>query len=244
VRVLGNMLVVLVELALVAAAGMLAWRAPVAFAVLTLLLALGLGLRLEQQRLAHEMPFYFAHTGRWSRALRVGLAGGEAVLKAIVAGGIALVTFSGTELGRLAAMAAIFAGLVLVGSMALRRATLSLGMRPARWGFFRMAVPLGILYSLALSAFPAPTLGALAWRALFDLPARPSLAQLGETLFHVRLWADDLIVRVIAVWLGADGARLAGLLVSSNVLTGFLVALYAVAVSEVVRHLEERQARH
>ena len=31
-----------------------------------------------------------------------------------------------------------------------------------------------------------------------------------------------------------------GLVISSNVLTGFLVALYAVAVSEIVRGMEER----
>ncbi len=238
-RVLRNSLIVAVELALVAGVGWLAWRLPLVFTAMTLALALGLGLRLEMARIAHEMPFYFEHTSRFGAALRVLIGSGEAILKALLAGGIALITFSGTDPGRLMAIAAIFAVLVLVGSMALRRASLSFGMKPARWGYFRMGAPLGLLVSFAMGFFPAPTTGAIAWRALFDLPQRPSLAQLGETLFQVRLWADDMIVRVLGVWLGTDGAKLAGLVISSNVLTGFLVALYAVAISEVVRVMEE-----
>jgi hypothetical protein len=96
-----------------------------------------------------------------------------------------------------------------------------------------------LLYAIGTSWFPAPKLADIAWRAVFELPRRPSLAQLGETLFHVRLWADDMIVRLLVPWLGVDGARLAGIVISSNVLTGFVIALYAVAVSEIVRGLEE-----
>ncbi|MFM9940927.1 MAG: hypothetical protein ACKVP7_15695 [Hyphomicrobiaceae bacterium] len=238
-RLLLNMLTVAVELALVAGTGWLAWKQPLLFMGLTLVLALGLGLKLELARITHEMPFYFERSGRLGAALRLAVGSGEAILKALVVGGIALITFSGTDAARLLAMAAIFAVLVLTGSMALRRAHLSLGMKPARWGYFRMGAPLGLLVSVAMGFFPAPTTGAIAWRALFDLPQRPNLAQLGETLFQVRLWADDMIVRVLGVWLGPDGAKLAGLVISSNVLTGFLVALYAVAISEVVRAMEE-----
>lgn len=238
-RILLNVLTVAVELGLVAGIGWLAIRQPLLFTGLTMVLALGLGLRLELQRITHEMPFYFERTGRLAAAIRLGIATGEALLKSILAAGIALITFSGTDPSRLQALAAIFAVLVLLGSMALRRASLSLGMRPARWGYFRMGAPLGLLVSLALSVFPAPTTSAIAWRALVDTPQRPSLAQLGETLFQVRLWADDIIVRVLATWVGPEGAKLVGLVISSNVLTGFLVALYAVAISEVVRVLEE-----
>ena len=157
----------------------------------------------------------------------------------MLAAAIALIVFSGTDSARLQALAAIFGVLVLVGSMALRRATISLGLRPARWGFFRMGAPLGLLYAIATSVFPAPRLSDIAWRAVFDLPRRPSLSQLGETLFHVRLWVDDMIVRLLAQWLGPDTARIAGIVISSNVLMGFVIALYAVAVSEIVRAMEE-----
>lgn len=239
-RVVVNFGIVAVELALVAGIGWLAWQWPLAFTALTFVLALGLGLRLEQQRLAFEMAFYFERAGRLTSLLRLIVGSGEAIMKAVLAAVLALMTFSGTNAGRLQALAAIFAVLVLIGSIILRRATISLGMRPARWGFFRMGPPLGVLVSIAMSFFPAPSTSAIAWRTFFDLPDRPTLMKLGETLFQVRLWADDMIVRVLATWLGDGGARAAGLILSSNVLTGFLVALYAVAVSEVVRVMEER----
>ncbi len=238
-RILGNMLIVAVEVALILGVAWLAWRQPLLFTGLTLILAVGLGLRLELARITHEMTFYFDRSGRFTAALRLAIGSGEALLKAIVAAGIALITFSGTDPVRLQVVAVIFAVLVLLGSITLRRASLSLGMRPARWGYFRMGAPLGLLVSLAMNIFPAPTTSAIAWRALFDTPVRPSLAQLGETLFQVRLWADDMIVRVLGAWLGPETAKMAGLVISSNVLTGFLVALYAVAISEVVRLMEE-----
>lgn len=51
-----------------------------------------------------------------------------------------------------------------------------------------------------------------------------------------------MIGRVLATWLGPEGGKFAAVLVSSNVLVGFLVALYAVAISEVVRLMEEAGA--
>ena len=228
---------------MIAAASVLAWRAPLWFAALTFALALGLGLRLEVDRLAHEAPFYFGRVGGLARPVQLIFGCGEAAFKAVLAAAIALITFSGTDAWRLQTTAALFGGLVLFGSALLRRLTVSWAVRPARWGYFRMAAPFGLLFSIAMSFFPSPNLAGLAWRALFELPQRPNLAQLSETLFQVRLWADDMIVRVLAQVLGADGARLAGLVISSNVLTGFLVALYAVAVSELVRGMEERRWR-
>lgn len=53
----------------------------------------------------------------------------------------------------------------------------------------------------------------------------------------------DLVVKVLTQLMGADLGRILGVLVSSNVLAGFVLALYAVAVSEIVRGLEERHWR-
>ena len=235
-----NMLIVAIEVAVIAAASFLAWRAPLWFAGLTFVLALGLGLRLDVERLAHESPFYFGRVGGFARPVQLIFGCGEAAFKAVLAAAIALITFSGTDAWRLQITAALFGGLVLFGSALLRRLTVSLAVRPARWGYFRMAAPFGLLFSLGMSFFPPPNLAGLAWRALFEVPQRPNLAQLAETLFQVRMWADDMVVRVLNPLLGADAARVAGLVISSNVLTGFLVALYAVAVSEIVRGMEER----
>ncbi|MDX2154904.1 MAG: hypothetical protein SFW09_00210 [Hyphomicrobiaceae bacterium] len=238
-----NGTIVAIELGLVAGIGWLAWKTPLVMSGLTAGLALVLGLRLEIRRLGFEMPFYFERAGRVSGIFRAAVGGGHALLKATVAGIVAVMTFSGTEQGRLQVMAGIFAACVLVGSMLLRRLTISFGAKPAHWGFFRMGAPLGLLFSAAMSFFPPPTSVEVARKVLLDLPARPSIAQGAEALFSLRLWIDDLLVRLLASHVGPDWAKMVGIVVGSNMLAGFVIAVYAVAIAEVVRILEEAHWR-
>lgn len=238
VRFVLGLLTAVVEVGLVVGAAYLVWRSPPAFAALTAGLALTLGLRLELARLAHEMPFYFERVGRIGFALRMLVGSAEAMLKAVVAGGVALVTFSGTNSERLQIVAVVVGVMVFFSAAALRRLTLSFGVKPARWGYFRMAVPLGIAFSIAMSFFPAPSTAGLAWQTI-DLPQRPTVEKVGELLFNARLWIDGLIYNLISGAIGPEAGRIAALIVNSNVLTGFVLAIHAVAVSEVTRMLEE-----
>lgn len=238
-----NLLIVAIELALAAGAGWLAWQMPLVFAALTAVLALTLGFQLELRRLAFETPFYFERSSGLARIVRALLGGGQAIFKGVIAGLVAVMTFSGTEQSRLMVVAALFAACVLVGSTLLRRLTISFGARPTHWGFFRMAAPLGLLFSAAMSLFPPPSSLDVVRQVLLDLPARPSIAQAGEALFSVRLWIDDLIVRIVGSYVGPEWARAIGVVVGSNVLVGFVIAVYAVVLSEVVRTLEEAHWR-
>jgi hypothetical protein len=234
-----NLLIVIIELGLAAGAGWLAWQMPIAFSALTALLALFLGVQLELRRLAFETPFYFERSSRLARVVRGVLGSGQALFKGVVAGLVALMTFSGTGESRLMIVAALFAACALVGSTILRRLTISFGARPTHWGFFRMAPPLGLLFSGAMSLFPPPSSLDVVRQVLLELPAKPSIAQAGEALFSVRLWVDDLIVRILSGYTGPEWAKVIGIVIGSNVLAGFIIAIYAVVLSEVVRTLEE-----
>lgn len=243
IHVLINLFIVAAELALAAAAGWLAATEPVAFAALTAFLAVVLGVRLELRRLAFEAPFYFEQSSGIGRLFRALIGGGQALFKGVLAGLVALMTFSGTEQSRLQVVAGLFVVCALIGSTLLRRLTISLGARPAHWGFFRMAAPLGLLFSSAMSFFPAPSSLDVARRVLLDLPMRPSIAQAGEALFSLRLWIDDLLVRLISGYAGPEWGKVIGILIGSNMLVGFILAIYAVMLSEVVRTLEEAHWR-
>lgn len=238
-----NVFIVAVELGLAAGIGWLAWTEPLLFSAATALVAVAMGLRLELKRLAFEQPFYFERTSGIGTFFRAVFGGGHALLKGIGAGVVAMMTFSGTEQTRLQALAVLFVIVVLIGSTVLRRLTISFGARPAHWGFFRMAVPLGLIFSTAMSFFPPPSSLDVAKRVLLDLPQRPGIAQAGEALFAIRLWIDDLIVRLAAGFVGPDWAKAIGVVIGSNVLVGFIIALYAVMLSEVVRTLEEAHWR-
>ena len=132
----------------------------------------------------------------------------------------------------------VIGGCLFAGTSLLRRLSISMGAMPARWGFFRIAVPLGLLFSVAMAFWPAADTLTIGRKLLLDTPAIPSLAQAGELLFLVKQKLNELLVSLIAALGARDWAPVIGVVVSANVLTGFVIGIYAVVIAEVVRRLE------
>lgn len=239
VRVIVNAVILAIELALVAGVAWVGWRYPLALAGAAAVLALLMGIVLERARIRNEIEFYF---GRAADALSwagASFALVEALLKALLAGVITLVTFSGTDGSRLQLVAIVFGVCVFAGSSLLRRLSMTFGASPSRWGFFRLAAPMGLLYSAAVSFLPHPTTAELTRRLLLDTPARPSLAQASELLFVLKQKFDEIVVTMIGAFVPPDIAKVLGVLVSVNMLTGFAIGVFAVAIAEIVRRMEE-----
>jgi hypothetical protein len=237
-RIIFNALIMLGELAAICAVAWFGFTQPLAFAVATTLLALALGVALEIARLKNEMPFYFDRSpGRFALfAAAVGSL--EAFVKALLAGVAALLTFLGTDQDRLFNVAIIFAVCLFLGTGIVRWLTNRFQARPLRWGYFRLAAPLGLLFSLGLSFIPAPGLTELARRATFELPDRPSLDQGSEFLFLLKQSFDEIIAKLLALVVDPAWAQPLSALLSVNMLTGFVLAVYAVLIAEGVRRLE------
>ena len=240
VRILFNAVIMALELGGVVAVAWLGFHQPVTFAAVTAALSFVMGFRLEQARLGNEIPFYFNRPISVLSLPAKAVALGEAMFKAVLAGLVALLTFSGTDTTRLTWIAVIFGAGVYFGASVLRRLSMTFGGLPARWGYFRLAAPLGLAYSVAVAFLPVPSVGTVARELLLNLPVRPSLAQASETLFQLKQKFDQLLVLMLSELLGPDGARIIGLFGSVNVLTGFVIAVYAVAIAEAVRVLERR----
>lgn len=236
-RIYHNGLAILAEIGLVVLIAWVGFTWPMLFAGLTILVSLTFGLTLELARVKFELPFYFYETGRTRRAVAQLVAAGEACLKALVAGLAALLTFSGTDQARLWTIAILFAVIIFAGAGVLRRLSISFRAVPARWGYFRLAAPLGVLFSLALTFLPAVSFSSLGYE-IFNLPERPSLEKASELLFILKQKFDEIVISILSLFLNADVARIAGAFLSVNVLTGFVLALYAVIVSEIGRVIE------
>lgn len=245
-RVIVNALIMAAELGAVATAAWIGWQFPYWFAAGTAALALLLGLNLDYQRLKHEYPFYFE--GARPRLL-IGLralAFGDSAIKSIVAGLVALITFSGTNDERRLIIAVCFAIAVFAGTSLLRRLSITFGANPARWGFFRLAVPLGLVFSTgvalaaALQYVQTATLTDIGRQLVFDMPQRPSIDQVSDLLFNLKQYVDSVIATLLTTVMPTDWAQVASLVISVNVLTGFIVALYALIIAEGVRWTERR----
>lgn len=245
-RLLANLVAMALEAGAAVVAAAAAYYYPFLFAAATTAAALALGARLEYLRLVNELVFYFGD-GRTRSRIVVGMvAAGEAVFKALLAGVASVFTFSGTDSGRLLLVATVFGVCVWIGANVLRWLAIRFNARPARWGFFRLVAPLGFLFSLGIGLLAearllaTPTLGDLGKRLVLELPARPGIGQVSEFLFLIKQYFDGLIVSLLAVPFGTEVAKAIGILVSVNMLAGFVISIYAVLISEIVRAMEER----
>jgi len=232
-----NAFVMAIELAAIAAVAWLGYVAPLAFAALTALLALALGVALEIARLKNEIPFYFDRAPGRLMLFTRAVASLEAFVKALLAGVVALLTFLGTDQDRLFAIAVIFAVVLFLGVQIVRFLSDRFQARPLRWGYFRLAAPLGLLFSVGQSMLPSPGLAELAKRVTFDLPERPSIEQGSEFLFLLKQSFDDMVERLLGWVMSPSLAEFASAIISVNVLTGFVVALYAVLIADGARRL-------
>lgn len=245
-RVVVNALVMAAEIAAVAGVAWLGWQYPFYFSAATALVGFLLGWHLDYLRLKHEYPFYFnVDRPRFLLGLRL-ISLGDSLVKGIVAGLVALLTFSGTDDARRLAVAVCFGVAIYAGASLLRRLSMSFGAKPARWGFFRLAVPLGLVFSsgvalaAALGYLKTPTLTDIGRQLVFDMPSKPSIDQVSDLLFNLKQYIDSVIATLLTSMMPVEWAQVLGLVISVNVLTGFIVAIYALLIAEVVRWIEQR----
>lgn len=245
VRILVNALIMALEIGAVAALGWLGYRYPFYFAALTIAMSFAVGVVLEQARFAFDLPFFFEKVG-WLRKIVYGVfAVVEAIWKGLLAGLVALLTFSGTDDARKYWIAIAFAVTVWIGAAVLRRLSITFQARASRWGYFRLAIPLGLVFSIALAVLngfgmiKTPGVWELLQHIALDLPKTPNLDQLSELLFKLKLFFDGLVVAILEKFLPQSLANALGVVVSVNTLTGFIAAVYAVVIAEIVLRLED-----
>ena len=244
VSILANALILAIEIGLIVAMATLGYRHPALFAALTAALAFLMGLHLERARLRNELPFYFGRAVSRS-AFLVGLVATlEAAVKGLLAGLVALLTFSGTDQNRLFWVSILFGASLFAATSLLRRLSISLDALPARWGYFRLAAPCGLLFSIGMSLLvaaklvPQAGLGDIARRIVWETAPKPTIEQVSELLFVFKQYLDGVIVAIAGTVLPPGWAEALGAIISVNLLSGFVVAVHAVAIAEIVRRLE------
>ena len=152
--ILINAATMAIELAAIAAVAWLGLHYPLVFAGVTAAIAITIGVRLEFARLQNEFPFYFDRVPGRAVLFAWVVGGAEAFVKALLAGVVGLLTFLGTDPERLTWVALIFAFTLFLGVQIVRWLTHTLKARPLRWGYFRLAAPLGLIYSIGIVVPP------------------------------------------------------------------------------------------
>ncbi len=243
-RVILNFLLIVFEIGACVGLAWLGLHYPLLFAGLTGGLAFTLGIGLEIARLRNELPFYFG-PGNTLRGLFVPVVGfGEALFKGLLAAVAALFTFSGTDKDRLFWVALVFGVVVYAGAALLRLLALKLDARPERWGFFRLGPPLGLLFSALVAGLalyglvPSPTVGDIGWTIVWEMPKIPNVEQASELFFRIKQAFDGFVVTLLSSFMPEVWARVLGIVLSVNVLAGFVAALYAAIIAGIVGRIE------
>jgi hypothetical protein len=113
-----------------------------------------------------------------------------------------------------------------------------------RWGYFRLAPLLGLLFSVLIAGMgavgwlPQTSVSDIGWKIIFDTPARPSIEQVSELLFQIKQAFDHFVVSLLSQFVSIDTARVIAIVLSVNVLSGFVSALYAAIIATGVRRAE------
>jgi hypothetical protein len=244
-RILANAVIMASEVAAVIAVAMLAYFHPFIFAGVTAALSFVLGLKLEVARLRYELPFYFGGLVERSTFLTALVGSVEATFKGLLAGVAAVFTFAGTNPDRRFWVAVVFAVCIYAGAAVLRALSLRADALPMRWGYFRLAPPLGLLFSAGLALLaavqllPSTNVTGIGWDIIFNTPEQPSVEQVSELFFQLKQAFDEFIVKALSVVVGAEWARIIGIIVSVNVLSGFVSAVYAALIAQGVRRAED-----
>ena len=103
----------------------------------------------------------------------------------------------------------------------------------------RVAVSAGLALLTAMAVLPAANVTGIGWDIIFNTPAEPSIAQVSELFFQLKQAFDEFIVKALGVFMREEWARLAGIVISVNVLSGFVSALYAALIAGGMRGAED-----
>src|SRR5262249_52799946 len=154
-----------------------------------------------------------------------------------------LFVFLGTEWQRIAFAAVAFGGCAALGAWTLRALAATSSVHPARWGYFRLAVLLGVIFSATLSMVAQNPLKNIAWKLGEAYWKGLILPQLADVIHGVRAQTDRALAFLFEKALGAEIGAIAGLIVSLDTLQGFAIALYAILIVEVGRFFDRWEWR-
>ena len=117
---------------------------------------------------------------------------------------------------------------------------LSRGRSYARHGqVIEIVFSTGIAILVWAGSIPQPSISDISLGAILHLPQQPSIAQMSELVFQLKQAFDAFVVRALGVVLPAGAAEVVGILLSVNMLTGFVSALYASIIAAGVRSAED-----
>jgi hypothetical protein len=207
---------------------------PIAFAALTGALALVAGLRLELSRVPFDASYFHHKPTRAGVVVLSAATVFEVIVRAVFTSVATLFVFLGTDRARIALSTIAFGICAALGAWTLRGLAAALhNLHPARWAYFRMAILLGVVFSVIVSFAEKTPLKNLGWMLSQGYVKGLSMQELAEVLHGGKAQADRAIAFLFQKVLGPEIGSVAGVIVSIETLQGLAIAIYAIVIVEV-----------
>jgi hypothetical protein len=198
------------------------------FGLITFLASILVFGKIERDRNIHEISFYArgdlpSSIKKWLRYY--GIA--EVLGRSTVLGILPILLFSGTDNYRIRALALIFTVCVILGYRLLNFIQTRTHIDATRWAYVRLSVALGLLFSVISSNVPGLKLGKLALKTVKVMFTHPSFNEAAELLYGMTYKLNAFVTKILSMIFGDIIAHILGLIISVNIVYGFVAALYS-----------------
>jgi hypothetical protein len=185
--------------------------------------------RIECDRNIHEISFYArgdlpSSFRRWSHYYSIA----EVLGRSTLLGLLPIFLFSGTDTTRIILLASLFAACVILGYSFLNFIQTRTQIDVTRWVYVRLSVVLGLLFSVLSSHISGQSLTEIATQtAKSKWWGQLDFNEVAELLYGMIYQVNDFIASTLIKLFGSIIGNILGLIVSVNIIYGFLVALYS-----------------
>lgn len=191
--------------------------------------------RLEYERNHHEMSYYtLGEIPSPIKKWLLSYSALEVVGRSIIFGVLTVFIFSGTNVTRIKILALLFIATILSGYYCLsflqRRAYIDV----ARWGYIKLSVLLGVVFSILSAAVPGMPITDIVLNAAKGKLRLHTFDEFAELFYGLLYQLNSFITSILQALFGEWLGLFLSLIISVNVVYGFVVLLYSLLLFRIL----------
>ena len=206
------------------------------FAVTLLLSILVFG-SIERDKSGHERSFYFRGTPSESTLAWLRLIGNtEIFLRGLLLATTAIFLFHGTNAARIHTNRTAFVTCTILSFLAILILDRRAGFDALRWGYVRISLLAGVMISIPLGKAAPIGLTKIIWKLMkFWYNGNAGVGEVVEVVNSLAAHLNNLTRWYLKTSVGDTAGSLISAALSTNVIYGFIVVLYAAALHQGIR---------
>ena len=204
---------------------------------ITLLLSILVFGKIELDKSKHEKSFYFRGTPSESTLAWLRLIGStEIFLRGILLATTAIFLFQGTNAARVHTNRTAFVTCTILSFLAILILDRRVGFDALRWGYVRISLIAGFIISIPLGKTTYMSLPKIIWKLTkFWYNGTAGVAEVVEVTNSLGAHLNNLTRWYLKTSVGDTVGSLMSAALSTNVIYGFIVVLYAAALHQGIK---------